>query len=115
MYREIEHLHRGAFKFQYPVPGGIIDAVYLGDPATEGSLSPPIIVEIKLTQTADAYYQLGRYARHFQNPARVIITKTVVREIRTPEPPVYLRKIENLAHVEPGGYYVIPYQGKTAR
>lgn len=95
------------YQFQVSVQGGIIDAL---------SLDPfPIIVEIKLTQTADAYYQLERYARHFHSPARVIITKTVVREILTPERPTYLRKIEELAHVEPGGYYVIPFYGKTAR
>jgi len=76
---------------------------------------PQIIVEIKLTQTADAYYQLERYAKRYPCAARVIITRTVVLSISTPEPPVYLPKLQDLFATEMGGYYIIPYQGKTSK
>lgn len=102
--REIDRVLPGKFKYQVGVLSGIMDAIHLGRPI--------IIVEIKLTQTLEAYYQLQRYAEFFVNPARVIITKTVILTTQTPEKPTYLQNITDLMNVKPGGFYIIPYQGK---
>ena len=75
-------------------------------------LTHPALIEIKLTQTPDAYYQLLRYAEDFATPTiRCVITKTVVRTIITPERPVYLPKLAELNNVGPG-YYVIPFEAR---
>jgi hypothetical protein len=76
---------------------------------------PQIIVEIKLTQTADAYYQLERYAERYPCAAKVIITKTVVLTISTPESPIYLPKLQDLFTTKMSKYYIIPYQGKLSK
>lgn len=93
-------------EFQYRCHSGIIDAIIR---------YPLVIIETKLTQTADAYYQLRRYASSFPAPAvRAIITRTVVRSISTPEQPTYLSTLASLRDAEPG-YYIIPFIGKRPR
>jgi len=99
-------LFPGQIASQFKVSSGIIDFITVGD------LDHPIIIEAKLTQTADAYYQLERYARCFIEPCvRAVVTKTVVRTISTPERPTYLQHLADLRAVAPG-YYVIPFDGK---
>jgi len=88
---------------QVKLTKGIVDAL--------ARLTFTTLIEIKLTQTPDAYYQLERYANDFTHVVRCVITKTVVRTIITPELPVYLPKITDLVNASPG-YYVIPYSAR---
>jgi hypothetical protein len=97
---EIARVYGDLASFQVKVDTGFIDALV--------ALPTPIIIEAKLTQTAEAFHQLQRYARCFPRPTiRAVVTRTVDRNVQTPIPPTYLRTIAELQSAEPG-YYVIP-------
>lgn len=103
MGKRLNELFPGKVHAQLAVPKGFIDFF----------VEPNIIVEAKLSQTPDGYYQLNRYASDFPVPmVRVIVTQTVYTTIITPERPTYLRSLADLDGVLPG-YYVIRYTRKN--